>query len=219
VSAPRPLVVVGAGGFGRETLDAVAAVNEGADTPPFQLLGVLDDGPAERHLQRLERRGVRHLGSVHQWLARERSGAYVIAVGAPAVRRRLAEDFERRGWEAVTVVHPAATVGSQTCVGPGVIVCAGAQVSTNVQLGAHVHLNPNATVGHDSVLEDFVSVNPAAVVSGECHIGSGALLGAGSVVLQGLEVGTAATVGASACVTRNVKPGSVVVGVPAREVP
>ena len=38
-----PLVVVGAGGFGRDTLDVVEAVN--AVTTRFEILGVLDDDP------------------------------------------------------------------------------------------------------------------------------------------------------------------------------
>ena len=53
-------------------------------------------------------------------------------------------------------------------------------------LGRHVHVNPNATIGHDAVLGAFVSVNPGAVVSGEVVVGEGTLLGASSTILQGL---------------------------------
>ena len=97
----------------------------------------------------------------------------------------------------------------------GVVVCGGgAHVSTNVRLGRHVHVNPNATIGHDSILESFVSVNPAAIISGDVHVRSRTLIGAGAIVLQGLSIGAGTTVGAGAVVTRTVPDGVVVKGVP-----
>jgi acetyltransferase-like isoleucine patch superfamily enzyme len=79
-----------------------------------------------------------------------------------------------------------------------------------------VHLNQNATVGHDSVLDAFVQVNPLAAVSGDCWLGERVLIGTTAAVLQGLSVGAGATVGAGACVVRPVPGDTVVKGVPAR---
>ena len=42
---PTDLLVVGAGGFGRETLDVLAAINRVAVT--YRVLGVVDDGPRD----------------------------------------------------------------------------------------------------------------------------------------------------------------------------
>lgn len=205
----RPIVIVGAGGFGRETLDVVAALGNSV-----RLAGVLDDAPSEANLQRLHDRGASYLGTIDEWLGRGDDAEYAVAVGNPAVRRALVSRFAGR--VPATLVHPSAGFGAASVLGTGVIVCAGVQVSTNVRLGSHVHLNPNATIGHDSVLGDYVSVNPAATISGDCDVRSGTLVGAGAVVLQGLTVGTDAVVGAAACVVRDVPAGTTVKGVPAR---
>ena len=209
------LVVVGASGFGRESLDVVEAMV--AADEPLELVGVVDDGPAPRNLERLSARGVRYLGTIDDWLgAPSLASRYVLGIGEPATRRRLVARLDAAGVRPLSVVHPSATFGARSHVGEGTVVCAGAAVSTNVRFGRHVHVNPNATIGHDAVLEDFVSVNPSAVVSGEVRVGAGTLVGANATILQSLSVGEDAVVGAGAVVTRDSPDGVVAVGVPAR---
>jgi sugar O-acyltransferase (sialic acid O-acetyltransferase NeuD family) len=207
------LVVVGAGGFGREALDVVEAAN--AAGRGHQLVGVLDDRPSPANLQRLAERSVRYLGPVADWLQAGHMADYAVAIGNPAARAAVVGRFERVGLSAATLVHPTATLGSRVSLGEGTVICAGVRVSTNTAIGRHTHLCAGVTVGHDTVLADFVSVNPAATVSGDCRVGAGVLVGAGAVILQGLCVGAGSTVGAAACVTRPVDAGAVVMGVPA----
>ena len=188
MTSPERVVVVGASGFGRECLDVLEAM--AAAGSPVEVAGVVDDGPSELNLERLTARGVRYLGTVEEWMAAgEVPTKYVLGVGSPEVRRRLVGVLEDAGARPFTAIHPSATFGAQVVVGEGVVVCAGVAVSTNVRLGRHVHLNPNATIGHDAVLADFVSVNPAAVISGEVAVGERSLVGAAATVLQGLSVG------------------------------
>lgn len=85
-------------------------------------------------------------------------------------------------------------------------------------MGTHCQIHYNATVGHDTVLEDFVSVFPGANVAGAVRLGAGATVGSNATVLQGITMGAGAFVGAGAVVTRDVEPGRLVTGVPARPV-
>ena len=211
-----PLVTVGAAGFGRELLDVVDAVNKASAETVWELTGVLDDAPSDSDLDNIDRRGLPFLGPVEPWVASHSSTHFAVGVGSPSVRRRLARLFEHHGHRPATVCHPTATFGFDAVCAPGTVICAGVQISTNVHLGPHTHVNPNATIGHDSVLGAYVSVNPGAVISGACDLEEACLIGAGAVVLQGLRIGAEAIVGAAACVTGPVDPGSVVKVVPAR---
>lgn len=213
---PEDIVVVGAGGFGREALDVIEAVI--ADGADYRILGVIDAAPRDIDLERLAARGVAYLGTEELWLPEAAAGTrFIIAIGNSIVRERITVRMLEAGMRPVTVIHPKAAIGSAAAVGEGVVVCSGVQVSTNVELGDHVHLNPGCIIGHDSVLDPYVSVNPGAIVSGNVHVMTRSLLGAGSIVLQGLTVGADATIGAGACVTKDVEPERVMVGIPARE--
>lgn len=215
MSEPINIVVIGAGGFGRETLDVIEAYNRAGVLPELAVVGVVDDDPSQKNVVRLAARGYSVLGGLEDLERWRFAEHFVLAVGDPQARGALAKRLEAKRFRTVSVVHPEATVGSEFTYADGIVVCGGVQLSTNVHLGRYVHINPNATIGHDVVLSDFVSGNPGAIVSGEVEVRERALVGAGAVILQNLEVEESATVGAGAVVVRDVDRGTAVVGIPA----
>lgn len=209
------VVVVGASGFGRECLDVLEAMQAAGST--IEILGVLDDAPSDLNLTRLSERGIKFLGPVNKWITNApQDHTFIVAIGSPQIRKIVTKKFKTSGLNAYTAIHPSAIIGSMFHAGEGCVICSGAVISTNVRLSEHVHVNPNATIGHDSVLEDYVSVNPASVISGEVLIKTGALVGANSVVLQGLTVGKNSLIGAGAVVTKQIPSAVTAVGVPAQ---
>jgi sugar O-acyltransferase (sialic acid O-acetyltransferase NeuD family) len=208
---PGPLVIVGAGGFGRECLDIADAMS-GAGAA-IEVMGFVDDGAVDHEL--LQRMGCALLGRTHDVPPHAR---YVIGIGNGDVRRDLDATLTALGRRATTLWHPTATVGRCVDVGDGSVVCAGVRITTNIRIGRHVHLNLNTTVGHDAELSDFVTVFPAATISGNVQIGARATIGTGANVLPGVRIGAGAFVGAGAVVHRDVEAGTTVVGVPARPI-
>lgn len=209
----KKVVVVGASGFGREALDTLEAMQ--AAGAEFEIQGVVDDAPSDINLERLEQRGIRYLGTIDDGLtAIGPDCAYVLGIGNPAIKQDLVSRVEAHGIHPFSAIHPTAIIGVNTSLSAGVIICAGAVISTNVRLGEHVHVNPNATIGHDAVLDRFVSVNPGAVVSGEVRIGKHALIGASATILQNISVGDRTVVGAAALLTKDAPSFVVVKGIP-----
>ncbi len=160
--------------------------------------------------------GAKH--GAHRGASISDDAGYVIAIGAGEVRRRLDERLTAAGRQALTLIHPMATVGGDNRIAEGCILTAGSRVTTNITLGRHTQLHVNSTIGHDSVLDDFVSVYPGATVSGNVHLGEAVTIGTGANVLPGVTIGAGAFVGAGAVVTADVEPGVTVVGVPARPI-
>ena len=208
------LVIVGAGGFGRELLDVVSAVNERLQF--WNFLGFVADTPPSPDL--LDALNVKWLGSVDEVLLSILPASYVVGIGSPLNRRQVSDKFDAAGWQAVTLIHPSATVGADVEISEGSVICSHVSITTHVRLGRHVHVNLNSTIGHDCLIGDFVTINPLVAVSGDVQLGSGVTMGTHSSILQGLHVGANSTVGAGAVVVKDVPANTTVVGVPAKPV-
>ena len=205
----RQVVVLGAGGHGREIADIVRAI--GAVDDRVELLGIVDDGTPD--LGALARAQIRFLGRPSA--IADRDVDVIVGVGSPETRRRLTEGVAD---VRVDLVHPDAAVGSACSLGRGAILAQAVTLTTNVTIGRHTHVNIGTSISHDCSIGDFVTICPGVTLTGNVSIGDGAFIGAGSTVLPGVRIGRDAVVGAGAVVTRDVASGHTVAGVPARRI-
>jgi sugar O-acyltransferase (sialic acid O-acetyltransferase NeuD family) len=205
----RKLVVIGAGGHGREFADVVEACIEAGED--LELAGYVDD--AER-MQGKVIHGVPVLGTLAWLKAHAADVVAVLAIGIPAIRSEVLSRLH--GVKFQTLVHPRAVTTRWVTLGEGVVVTAGVVMSNDIEIGAHTHVNRCATIGHDVRIGKCVHVSPGAVLSGNVTIGDECEIGPGAVVLPGVTVGPRTTVGAGSSVTRDLPPDVTAVGVPAK---
>ena len=208
MSAAR-LVIVGAGGFARETAEIARRI------APGRALAFVDDAPSDDARRLMAGHDASNLGAVDAWDPAPEDMC-VIAIGDPTARATIAARLVERGVTFAVLVHPDATVAPSAVLEPGVVVAPGARISADVVLSRHVHVDQNATIGHDTRVGAHARLNPAACISGNVTIGERAYIGAAAVVLQGLVVSEGSTVGAGAVVVCDVPENAIVKGVPAR---
>jgi sugar O-acyltransferase (sialic acid O-acetyltransferase NeuD family) len=210
----RDLLLIGAGGFARETAEAVRAINRAA--PAWNLLGFLDDDPA-RHGTRVG--GTPVVGPIDA-VADHPGAAIVICTGRPSnylSRPRIAARLGLGPERYATLVHPTAAVGQTCSVGPGSVLLAQVVLTADVTIGAHVAVMPQVVLTHDACLADFCTVGSGVRVGGGCTVGTGAYVGAGAHLRENLAIGARAMIGMSAVVTRDVGPERLVYGAPAAD--
>lgn len=219
-TAPSPsrVIMVGVGGLGRQMLDILRdALDSGMDKR-LSIAGVVDDGPSQIDLERLNRcfPGTPYLGTVTEWLeSASEPHHYIIGIGSGEARRKIDASLAAAGHEAMTLVHPTASVSRDAQLGPGTMVGHMSVIDTNVVTGRCVHVGANVMVGHDVVAEDYANINSSTQVSGNVRVGESAWVGAGSSIRQGLRIGAYSTVGLGAAVVKDVPEGITVTGVPA----
>jgi sugar O-acyltransferase (sialic acid O-acetyltransferase NeuD family) len=207
------LVLIGAGGFGRETAQAVQAVNQAGGG--WQLLGFLDDDPARRGTM-VE--GTPILGGRDE-LRGLPNARVVVCTGRPAdytSRLRIVAALGLPVDRYASIVHPSVAVSASSSIGPGSVLLAYVALTTAVRVGAHVAIMPHVTLTHDVVIDDFVTIASGVLLGGGARAARAAYLGAGSIIGEGRTIGEFSLVGMGAVVTRNIPASEVWAGVPAR---
>jgi sugar O-acyltransferase (sialic acid O-acetyltransferase NeuD family) len=210
----RPLVLVGAGGFARETAEVVHALN--AVRPAWDLLGFVDDHP---ELAGATVDGLPVLGPIDLVRHDLAEASVVVCTGHPGnyfSRKRIVERLALPVERFATLVHPAAVVPRSACLGPGTVLLANVVVTTGLAVGAHVAVMPAAVLTHDDVVGDYATFGAGAKVAGRVAIGEGAYIGSGAMIRESLTIGEWALIGMGAVVTADVPPYEVWAGVPAR---
>jgi sugar O-acyltransferase (sialic acid O-acetyltransferase NeuD family) len=213
--AERELVVVGAGGFGRETVEAVRALN--AVGAGWRLTGYVDDDPA-RHGTMID--GVPVLGGIEE-LDMLPDASVVVCTGRPdnyVSRPRIVETLNLPPERYATIIHPSASVSATSRVGPGTVLLAHTVLTAAVTVGSHVAVMPHVTMTHDDVIGDFATLASGVCLGGNVHVGRCAYVGAGALVREGRSIGSCALVGMGAIVTRDIPPSEVWAGTPARHI-
>jgi sugar O-acyltransferase (sialic acid O-acetyltransferase NeuD family) len=212
-NAPSPLLIAGAGGFARETLELVGALND--PSPAWQVVGLLDDDPRQ-HGSRIQ--GVPVVGPCHAVHSYPEAsiGVCVASPDDPLRRLDLTLRLELEPERYATLIHPAAVVAGSASVGPGCVLHATTVLTADVTLGAHVVAMPGVILTHDVVAGDGVTFGAGARVAGRVRIGRGAYIGSGALLREHVVIGEGAVVGMGAVVTRSVPPGEIWAGVPAR---
>ncbi|MHA6967255.1 acetyltransferase [Glutamicibacter bergerei] len=207
---PKRLVIIGAGGFGREIaswrLTAPKLFKKLAIT---EIVFVDDNHEAEAPY--------RVVASIIEYIP-DRSDLVVCAIGDPALRRIISAQMQTRGAYMPSFVHDSVIIGERVSLSEGTIICPQVTLTADVEIGVGSHINVGCVVGHDVRVGAYVTVSPACVLTGGVTVRDGAFLGAGVMVAPKKTIGENAKVGIGSTVVRQVKPGTTVFGVPARAI-
>lgn len=205
-----PLILVAAGGLGREA--AACAATSGR-----AVLGFVDDST---DLRGRSVAGLPVLGGLEA-VAEHPEAEVLLCVGKGAGRAAVVARLAALGVGAdrfATLVASDVDVPQGCVVGPGSILLRGVVLTADVTLGAHVVAMPHVTFTHDDVVADFATFAAGVSLGGGVRVGERAYLGMNCAVREGVRVGADALVGMGAAVLADVPAGETWAGVPARPI-
>ena len=206
----KDLIIIGAGGFGREVSWLVERINQ--VNREWNIIGFADDN---ENLWGSVVDGYPVIGPAEE--IQSFPTAYVVCcIANTEIRQKICKKVDEYPITFATLIDPAAIVSDKVRIGSGTVICAGAVLTVDITIGEHCIIDVNSTVGHDAVLEDYVTLYPSVNVSGNTLICRGVELGTGTQVIQGKTVGANTIVGAGAVVINDMPENCTAVGVPAK---
>lgn len=210
----KDLIIIGAGGFGREVAWLVERINE--QSPAWNLLGFVDD---DSSVQNTIVDDYPVLGNVGLLCSYASEVCVVCSIAKPSIRNMIVDKCKKNlQLSFPTLIDPLVTVGKKNSVGKGCIICAGSIITIDAQVRDFSIINLSCTIGHDAVLGEYVTLYPTVNVSGHVTIGNHTEIGTGSQIIQGLSIGEHAVVGAGSVVVRDIPSHCTAVGVPAKPI-
>ena len=203
------LIIVGAGGTGREALYYAQECQRAGDT--FSVGGFLDDNPDALQGYDVD------VGVIGNRDYRPQpEDAFVIAVGDPHLRAELKDHLETNRARLVSVVHPTAFVATNATLGPGCLVAPLAFIGAHSTVASNVLVNVHAVVGHDARIGEHCVLCPGASASGFTVLEPLVFMGTNAVVVPGKSVGRGSQIAAGSVVYNNVEADQMALGNPAR---
>lgn len=206
----KQLVIVGAGGFGREVLEWATACP--SYRKEWEIAGFLDDRPDA--LQGFESIGLRVIGTTRDYIPTPKD-VFIIAIGHPETRSSLRQRITSKGGEFTRVIHESCSIGRRVDLQPGVILCPRVTLTCDLSIGCNTAININSAVGHDAVIGDDCQLSSFCDVTGHVTIGDRVMMGSRASIIPGKRVGDGSTVGAGSVVVSDVPDSVTVFGNPA----
>ncbi len=195
----KKLIIIGASGHGKVVAD-IALLNG------YKNIVFCDDNPSLTECM-----GFPVVGRTEDAIGMD--GDKIVAIGDPQVRERLQDKID-----AVTLIHPDATIGINVTLGAGCVVMAGGIINPNTIIGKGVIINTSASVDHDCVVGDYAHIAVGAHVCGSVRVGKRTWVGAGATVKNNLNICDDCIIGVGAAVVSNIDNSGTYVGVPAKKI-
>jgi sugar O-acyltransferase (sialic acid O-acetyltransferase NeuD family) len=207
----KDIVIIGAGGFGREVAWLIEDINK--ENSEWNILGFVDDN---KEIVGTEMNGYEVLGDI-EWLKSQELNV-VCAIGDPITKKRTIERLNDSNNFFPVLIHPSVIYSDRVSFGEGSIICAANIITTDIKIGNHVIINLDCTIGHDAILGDFTTVLPSVNVSGFVVTGKSVSVGTGSAIIQGVKIGENTIVGAGSVVVKDLPDNCTAVGAPAKPI-
>jgi sugar O-acyltransferase (sialic acid O-acetyltransferase NeuD family) len=206
----KNLIIIGAGGMGREVYNLAMQCNGyGVD---FTIKGFLDKKADA--LEGFEKYYPPVRGNVEDYQIGP-DDFFTCSIGNVRFREKNIKTILEKGGQFLSLVHPTALVNPTVKMGIGCLIFPYAQVGSHAVIGDFALIQSYAGIGHDAVIGNYTRVDTHVLCVGGVKIGNGVTIHAGAILNHKVVVEDNSVIGAASFVIKRVKEGTTVFGYPA----
>ena len=179
----KDIVIIGAGGIGREVAWIIEEINE--VNPTWNIVGFVDENS---EMWEKEINGYRVLGGLNILDKLESKPEVIVAIANCGVKKDIVARLNDK-FDFATIIYPTVKISKYIEIGHGTIIYPGVILSVNTKIANHVVISGNCGIGHDTVIGNFSSVLWGSCFSGFGVIGEECFIGVGTNIAQGVRIG------------------------------
>lgn len=205
----RELLIVGAGGFGREVCSMLPeCLGYGTE---WIVKGFLDDTedplggfPGYAPI----------IAPIHGYVPQP-NDVFICALGSVRGKKHCVEHLLSQGAEFITIIHQNTVLGKNAVMGKGCLICRGVTIGCDAHIEDYVTLQAGCMIGHDSCIASWCHCHPRVFMGGKSQFREGVHAGYNAFLHPGRVVGEYSVLAAGSCIFRNVPPHTTAIGNPA----
>ena len=194
----RDIVIIGAGGIGREVAYIIEEINEIKET--WNIVGFIDDN-SDTWLKELN--GYPVLGGIEYLKNMKIKPHVVVAISNCEIKKSIVTSLNN-GFKFARIIHPSVKNNKHIKVGLGTIIYPGVILTVNTKIGENVIISGNCGIGHDVVIGDYSTLLWGTNLSGYDTIGNEVFIGVGVKIIQNITVRDKANINVGMIITENM---------------
>lgn len=188
----------------------IEEINAKADYPRYNVVGFISNKPDPFESTMCK---VPVIGTIDKWIE-TKNNLFVMAIRDPYRKKAAVQQLKKQGAQFETIIAPWVLLPFEFEAGEGCII-GNYNFKQNSRFGDFVIMDAamceSVEIGDYSTLCPFVNITSAT-------IGKSVYVGSHAAIMSHLNVGDGSYIFPGSIVVKNVKPGSVLAGVPATSI-
>jgi len=209
------LLIIGAGGFGKEVAYYCKSLNTSFGT--YEVAGFIDDAPEKKGLEVIY--GLKVIASSDDVLQNKKlfkDFQFCLAFAEVKARLKMAEKMEKEGFIFPNLIHSSVNIDSSVHLGRGNIFAHRAVTTCDIEIGSFNVVNGYSGFGHDVKVGDHNIFASGIAILGEVTIKDFNVFHTNSCVLPRINIGSGNIFSVGSVVMKNTGDGNKYWGSPAR---
>lgn len=206
----KNLVIIGAGGCGRELLQIAKDINK--IEMKWNIKGFLDYDNTSL-LNKIC--SISIIGNDESYCISD-DDDFVCGIGDSVLREKIINKLSKKGANFVNLIHPTALISETSQIGKAVVVYPYSSISDNTIIGEGTLVNSHTSIGHDTIIGDYCTISSHCDITGRCVVGRGVFFGSTSNVVPYTKIGDKSYICAGSTVIGKIRSSVKIMGNPAK---